>query len=1195
MKSVYVPLLLAVLVAMVATTAYAAAAEDAQEVEEDHSLQTAIVTPHTDWGTGYTGGPIRALFFIYAGSYGGQWSEPGMRMREVVELGQRFDIKGDAVLYASGGGSGAWNFHGLKTGAERAEKLLEKPYDLYVIGGFPLDKLPAKMQYQILEQVAKGAGLLCVGTAGSEFMTPGRKLQAPASLTNGLPTLEKKLSDFINTYKLGKGRGVWLKYDSPALGPRQEFSFPRLVEYDYWQLLLGRAAQWAAAKEPAVAVTVFDDKPLEVGRVENPTAGQLTLTTTAAQPLPVTVTTNLRRAADGSKEVVGMTSKQTLTAGQPVQVPVAVPVLRAGTYYADVVVKSAKGTETAAAGTINVVSDFGVDNVQMDRSFIERGETINGRAVLRGTPPAGSVLQIRFRDSYDRVLKTQNIPVGNAADYTFSYKSDPFSTILMRVEASLIADKREVEMKDTSFTVPKRRHGQMNFVMWDAGLDPLGYYAWRQLQTAGYNVCLLGTMGGQPRKQAAVLAACDASIVPYSTRILDDKDENGYMKPMCWNHEPVVSEYVNKIVDNQKFQREQGVFVYSLGDEGVTKGCCVHPDCIAAYRKWLQGQYGTIDKLNASWGEKYASFEDVNLLDPKDNMEKQALKTAPARWYDREAFARYNLMHFSGRFVDAYKQLDPLAKTGFEGTGNFGDDYDAILGTNPFYGPYPSIGDDIVRSRASRDQVRSNWMGYSKTGDAISDAAWRMVMKNMDSVWYWMWDGFGSWRGYIRPTIDFWPFIQDVTDEMKPVREGLGDLLLQTPVQHSGIAVLYSLPSALSGQIENSREFIQPQPTHEVWTQLIYECGLDFRYVTDQMLKEGALTNSEFKALVLPMTQALSAEQAQTIRRFVEAGGTVIADVRTGMLDGHCKPVSPASMDELFGIERPGRGKAKTTAVKLSGMLGGQKLDVELPQVRVDLDVKATTAQPLGTVEGVPVGLVNKVGKGQAILLNFQIETPKADDPATAKVRELMAALCGAAGAAAPIKIASPAGEPLPAVESRIWRNGDGYVFGSWRQMQCAWFGPKSGTLAGEPVAAKMALPKAMHVYDLRNHKYLGTTKEVNSKLRWGRASFYAALPYQLKGLSVTLSSAAPKAGDTITANLKLPIPARATEKHPVWVEVIDPQGQVPLWGQQVVMLEKGVGQAQIAVAFNDQPGKWRVRATELFSSSSAEGTWTVK
>ena len=90
--------------------------------------------------------------------------------------------------------------------------------------------------------------------------------------------------------------------------------------------------------------------------------------------------------------------------------------------------------------------------------------------------------------------------------------------------------------------------------------------------------------------QTVILAKLEAkniSIVPYSTRILDPKDDNGYMKPCCWNDEPRVTEYVQKIVDNQESHREHGVFVYSLGDEGVTRGCCVSPACIAAYRRYL--------------------------------------------------------------------------------------------------------------------------------------------------------------------------------------------------------------------------------------------------------------------------------------------------------------------------------------------------------------------------------------------------------------------------------------------------------------------------------------------------------------------------------------------------------------------------------------------------------------------------------
>ena len=100
---------------------------------------------------------------------------------------------------------------------------------------------------------------------------------------------------------------------------------------------------------------------------------------------------------------------------------------------------------------------------------MERGQSVTGKAVLRGTPPAGSVLRIRFRDSYDRILRQQDFPVTpGQAEYTFEYQADAFATILMRVEALLIAGGEEVEMKDASFTVPKRRQGQFNFVQWDA-------------------------------------------------------------------------------------------------------------------------------------------------------------------------------------------------------------------------------------------------------------------------------------------------------------------------------------------------------------------------------------------------------------------------------------------------------------------------------------------------------------------------------------------------------------------------------------------------------------------------------------------------------------------------------------------------------------------------------------------------------
>ncbi len=1186
--------ILSLLVALASLGSAGWAATNVREVEEDNSLVSSFVTPHKAWGQGYAGGKVRALFFVYTGGYDGTWEDTGTRVREVVELAQRFDIEADAALFC-GRGNEKWQFHGQKLGEQRAERLLEQPYELYVIAGFPMEKLPAKIQYLILKQVAEGAGLLCCGQGAAEYLTPKRAIEpAPEMLTAGLPVLDgKQASEVVGAYRLGKGRGVWLKYAAHALSPRHEFTWRGLAEYDYWMMLVGRAALWAASKDVPLAVTSVTTRgPLAVP-VGDESLGEIGLHNSADRPVQVRVEPELRRACDGLKLPLEPILAD-VPAGDVAQLAVPLPYLRAGDYYIDAIVRTQSAVEAFGAAAFTVQSAVGVAEITTAATFVEVGESISGAVALKGPVPEGAVLRLRFRDSYDRVLRQEDRPLGQDDIGTiFEYEASEACTNLMRVEALLLVAGREVDMADTSFSVPKRRHDRFNFVMWDAAMDVLGYYSWRGLQEAGQDICLLGSMGGQ-RKTPPSVHACDGSLVPYSTRILDPKDEEGFMQPVCWNDEPAVTEYVDKIVDNQKNLREQGVFVYSLGDEGVTKGCCVHPSCIAAYRRYLERQYGTIDALNASWDTDYASFDVVDLLDRKDNMEAAALKTCYPRWYDRQAFARYNLMQFSGRFVEAYRELDPQAKTGFEGTGGFGDDYDAILGTNTFYGPYPDIGDDIVRGAAPRSMVRSNWMGYSKTGDALSDAAWRMVMRSMDSIWYWMWSGIGNWRGYQRPTFDYWPAIDDLTEEMRPVRQGLGDLVIKSEIAHSKIAIFYSLPSALSGQLENGSEFISPKGTHETWTRLTSELGLDFRYLTSNLLKGAELSNDEFRVLLLPMTQAISAEEADVIRDFCRNGGTVIADVRPGIYDGHCKPIAPGALDDLFGIQRTGRGKVAEVAVSVEGTLGDAELELDFAAAKVDTEVQATAATALGHAGESPTMLVNTFGQGRAILLNFQLLSTGADDEQAAAARRLLDAVYATAGAQAPIKAGSPNGDPLPLTETRVWRNGRGLIFGLWRQMENAWFSPKTGTVAGEPVPAKISLPAEAHLYDLRAGKYLGATSETETALRWGRASFYLALPYRIGQASLALSSTAPTPGQTLTADIRLQVPDDSEEQLAVWAEVTAPDGSSPLWGRQVVLLQGGSGQVRIPVAHNDAPGQWKMTVRELFSGESAEASWTV-
>ncbi|MDD4870020.1 MAG: beta-galactosidase [Kiritimatiellae bacterium] len=1173
------------------------AATTEKEVEEDQSLASQLVTPHKPWGKNYAKGTVNALFIINPGRSDGTWFPTDTRVREVVELIQRFDIKGEAFFLGGDKGS---DFFGLELGRRRAEKLLEKAYDVYVFAGSAMDKLPPKLQYMVMQQVAKGAGLVCCGPSAKDFMTSKRRIQPlPPFVNDGLPVLdEKKPEEIISTYRLGKGRGVWLNYPAWTLTPREDFSWAGLVTYDYRMLWVGRAVLWAATRESNVTMSMQVTESSQSG-----SSPKMSLALKAGETTRVKGFMEIRRTNDGWKTSAGNISAK-ITGDKPVDLNINLPSLRAGRYFLDTILKSSKGVETFGAVLFEVKTDTGVEKVELDKSYVEKGDKISGKITLHGTPPEGSMLKVLFRDSYNRVLGQRTVQVtADNKEYAFDYTPDAFATIWMRAEAELVINGRDMDMKDASFTVPKRRQGQFNFLQWDTPSDVLGYYAWQQMRRAGMSVCLLGSFS--ETKFHPVLAASDIPMVPYSTRILDPKDDKGYMQvrdangnfqTLCWNDEPKIDEYVHRIVNYQQKRREHGVFCYSLGDEGVTLGCCIHPACIAAYRRYLQKQYGTIEALNASWGEKYKSFDEVDLLDHKDNMEVEAKKKSLwARWYDRQAFARYNLMQFSGRFVKAYRELDPHGVTGFEGTGGFGDDYDSILGINPFYGPYPSIGDDIVRSAAPRKLFRSNWMGYSKTGDALSDAAWRMVIKGMDSIWYWMWTGIGSWRGYLTPTLDFAPCIADLANEMKPVRNGLGDLILKSNMKHSGIAVFYSLPSALAHSVEESSSYVKADVTHQTWTRLVYDLGLDFRYLTDGMIRRGMLTTKEFKVLLLPMTQAVAPDEVAIIRAFVEAGGTVIADVRPAVFDGHCKPLDKGGLDDLFGIRRTGRGKAERKPIILKGLLGSQAIDVEFAQGRIDPCVEAVTARPLCQVEKWPVVLVNTIGKGQTILLNFQLLSDKIDDTQAAIAQRLMQAIFKVANVKADIAATAPDGGPLSFNETRVWENGDTRVFGLWRQMRCAWFNPNSGTEAGAAVPAKITLVEPQHVYDLRACKYLGKVSEIDTALKWGRANFFMALPYRISHLDLALSTKKPDRGSILEVEIRLDIPSTSTARHAVFVELKDPTGQSAEWARQVVILQNGKATVRLPVAFNDVSGKWRLRATELFSGASDEICWRVK
>jgi hypothetical protein len=622
--------------------------------------------------------------------------------------------------------------------------------------------------------------------------------------------------------------------------------------------------------------------------------------------------------------------------------------------------------------------------------------------------------------------------------------------------------------------------------------------------------------------------------------------------------------------------RQHGCFVYSLGDEGVTRGSCLSPQCLEAYQGYLKQEYGDIAALNAEWGTNFGSFAQVALSKPDDNNEQQALRDRNyPRWFDRQAFQCWNLVQYCGKYKDAFAAMDPEAKTGFEGTGTLadGDDFDLIVRNNTFWSPYPGAGDEIIRSIAPRDFPRANWMGYTRDADSLLSKFWRMVTRGMDGVWWWRWDSAPPFRGLLAPYGGPYAAVRDIAADTRRIREGLGTLLIRSQMQEDGIALLYSHPSAYAAKVEAGPTYGTYEGAHVAWHDLIRGVGLQFGYVTDRQMRLGEFDPKRWKVLILPQAEAIGPQEAKVIRDFAEQGGTVIADVRPGLYDGHCKPLATGALDDLFGVKQAGD---KPSVV--ADVVG---LNVTLKKLQANPAVALTDGKSLAKSGDIPLHIVHQGGKGQAILLNASMSSfPRlaASDTPDA-VRTMAASLLASGGAKPPLDLVSVAGNPVKGCEITRWINGDLEIVSLFRE-------------SGQREGAVIKLPASRHVYDLRAGKYLGEVTQFPVTIVPCRATFLVLSPRAIAAPQVSLPAPSAKPGQTVVAKLSVP---QAAGEHALRIRVLGPDGRPMEAFDQTVIVGKQGAECTLPIAFNDPTGVWTVQARDIYSDRVGEAKLAVK
>lgn len=1193
--------------AFVCSLAGAARAWDSSDatVAELSTLSTSLVTPHTAWARPNATGPLRVLWFVASPQEGMQTAA-----REAAELRQRLDMDLDVVFEHS---YYTPHFFGGLAGMRRISRLLDKPHDLFVFQHMTPVKVPTwpdEAGERFAKQVREGAGVLIIGDdvnkPGKGAVDPiaAREETAVDGLLAGVPV--EKAATF--------GKGRVLQVTAPPFIP---FDRNWEVAFDRWQERLVRAAVWAAGREPDARLEI--DAPDTIPRESLPAAATLRW---KKAPAGATWTARLRRHDGG---VVALGGEPCAAADGEARLDL--PKVRGGDHAVEVFLRLKAGDAATGKSAAPVVAwavkdiaieapaidgiDFtsgkrlpfahveGKDKAAQERKeaalgvfnpYFEPGETIAGTVQ---TSAADAHVEVRLREA------ASGRTLFKSRGRAFSFPVEPWLPMLSFVEAAVTDADGEVAVAHAFVSRTDRKRGRFNVVLWGFPKgETLAPVAARSLSRMGVTVAY-------ERAFDHTAAAFGIGWLPFTGGQVEAKRAAEWNKP----------EHADYWLKHLGRASGQGVLAYSLGDEGAYSGYAADPLTTKSFHAWLADRYGDVAALNRSWETSFPDFAAVNVLDGK------ALKALPppepaklpnvARAADLQAFAAYNFTQMAKIHVERMRaERDPQAVIGFEGSGDFYRGADPELFTRELgmWVPYAGLGDELIRSFAPRDFIRSVWMGYDHTMEGHCGRFYHAVCGGADSIWYWMWSTL-PYQPFQRPDLAGGPEeVEKFLADTRFVREGLGDLLLKYAMQDDGIAVFYNqagnLVATASPELES---LIGLRWTLNTWDTVIRDLGLQYRHVSDGMVARGELDARRTKLLVLPVAHAISPAAAQKIRQFVEAGGTVLADFRPGSYDGFGRPhdgdTGASPLDTLFGVgpALPGLTPAPV-ATTISGTIGTMPLSPFADPVRPATGVATAGGTPLGKAGDAPVLIVNEVGKGRAILLNFALwsivqarqETPNLRGQAGMNVTpqptgRLILEICKTAGVeplypVLPYKnVAKHAFLGNLAVQR--WRDGGYEIVSLFRE---------NGSPGGDGPFAQVSLgesfapPAERFAYDIRNRLTLG---RMHPGWFWihdilpGRAGFYVVMPHACPPPRLEMPQSAAR-GTVLKGKLSVP---GASGRHAIRLTGALPDGSPAEWLAQTVIVGKDPVEVAIPIAHDDPAGSWSLTLTDSFTDDTQQ------
>lgn len=1196
------------------------------------------------WARKLPGGPVRALILT-----------PRWCAYETMELARRLELEAKHLYFDTRtvlSSDANWPYRaqtgqgpvGMAAATMQAAELCSDPSrELFLVAGVSASALPGVSRTALLDQVRTGKGLLVVGSPDLLRGWPAELFGEPA------PDLAEPVVDSfpyqqlpgyregargridgeapLRAYRYGKGTVMVLRVGLgtySSLVPRNDASEGLSGATDRCLALCASAALGAAGRAPTGA--------LRAGAL-GPGSTEVTIDLPADVPqgskLLVRLQDELDRVLHANTVALPLGGRTVALPAQPTGrrcfldavlldeggrtlafTSAALPE-SSGPALRDLTLQPADPARVAAVPQMEA-ADGGVLNCSV--------------AVEANAPLADTRLVWEVWDAFDRLLtRTETAVPANGGAVSTQLTIGPPVTVCHRLDVSLRTGERERAFARQRFTVAlPYPYDDFTVLMWSyAGGDPVLQQTDRLCYDLGADMMDLCHMGGYrdegAAREYALAARSGLRVLPYVTRLSGETTPDSHRVPCL--HDPV---YLDKTREALAATCRQAApyspVAFTLGDENYlfrgTGECCSRPESVAAFRDWLRDKYGTLDKLNQAWATKYTSFDALGqprrIGAAAQQIRAAAQTTSVAPWLDHKRFMDTAFAHTHELFADAIREVVPGAKVGWDGLLNYGwqAGYDftklcANLELNQTYTTQWLQG-ELVRSFKRPGALTGKWgNAVADNEEGFSAWPWDCLFAGDNSVWWWT-----SWG------CDYIPFNPDLSlsdfgkwffPAAREVAHGPGKLLLHAKREHSGIGVLYSQPdmfvSALMDEVAPGAEFSGTGSFWKQHTALLHglkDLGCQYQHLSYADLEAGKLPADEYRVLFLSLATCLSDEAVRALRRFVEAGGTLVVDGRAGLLTGDGRLRDRRALDEILGVhaaagmaalKQPStQGDASlplpTTATPAATKQGG--VERLVPLTVLEPTLQPSTAKALGTAGNAPVLLVNTLGRGRAVTTNFAWSALDAartkDEPNP--LLDALSGILSQAGVHPPCALTRPDGLRPLCVQQVVFGDGDSRYLALQQDLL---------TRGLPEQQLHVRLPQPSTVYDVRAGKQVGTgpVAEWDATVSRGKPMLYALLPSQVRSVTAEAPDAA-----MVGATLRIPVRVAADGAKPAYhvvrMDAYALGSETPhRQYSQNVACPNGSGAAVLPFALNDQPSEWRLVFRDV--ASGVETTRTVR